>query len=321
MHLEENSQHLHFLSEAQLKRSRKSLLVSMGLSGIIFFIELYGAFASNSLALMSDSFHIVTDFSAHLVSLVALNLSLKQRTKRFNFGYIRFEILAAFLNSILLILMCIFLVRESIHRILDPSEIHANEMLAYSLVGLFMNSLSVLILYRVSNTSINLRSTYIHALGDLLGTVAVVVGALIIRWTGMNWIDPIFSFVIVAIIARATFHLFRETSKSLLEASPDPHKLEHILADIKNSSKVQKVLDYQHWFLTSGVECFNLSILLPDKLNWESAITEMHKILKEDYGITHVSVEIHTKESQAVVQTIHTNYDHSYQDHHSHHHH
>jgi cobalt-zinc-cadmium efflux system protein len=319
MHLEENSNHLHFLTEKESTIAKKSLVISMFLSASIFTIELYGAIQSNSLSLLSDSFHIITDFFAHFISLIAVNLSLRKRTFRFNFGFLRFEILAAFINSILLLLMCIFLVKESIHRIFDPSEIHVDKMLAYSLVGLFINSLSAYILFRVSKTSINLKSTYLHVLGDLLGTFAVVVGALIIRFTGAVWVDSLFSFVIIAIIARATYYLLKETTTALLEASPDTHKLEHILDDVTKNPKLSKILSFKHWSLTSGVECFNLRVLIKDKKSWESLTTELHKLLKEDHGITHAIIEIVTKESHAVLESIQINHKNSYTSHgHSH---
>ncbi|MCC5816457.1 MAG: cation transporter [Leptospira sp.] len=321
MNPEENLSHMHFLSEEEIAKSRFSLKISMLLSLIILGVELYGAYLSNSLALLSDAFHILTDLTAHIVSLSAIFLALKQRTHRFNFGFIRFEILAAFFNSILLIIMCIFLIKESVHRLLDPSEIEAHHMLHFSLVGLFMNSISAYILFKVSKTSINLKSTYIHVLGDLLGTVAVVVGALIIQFTGFFWMDSILSFFIVIIIARATFYLLKETGISLLEASPDSHKLEHILEDIQSNISNVKVLDYKHWNLTAGVECINLKILIHDKTIWETKITELHKLLKIEYGITYVNIEPVSKETQPVLESISVNREKIQMHAHGHHHH
>ncbi|WCL48122.1 cation diffusion facilitator family transporter [Leptospira sp. GIMC2001] len=318
---EENLDHYHFLTEKEAKRSKKSLLISLGISFFIFIVELYGAYQSNSIALLTDAFHIVTDMLAHVISLIAVSFSLRNRTIRFSFGFLRFEILAAFLNAILLILLCGFLLYESIERFIDPHEIHADSMLAFSLIGLFLNSISALILFTVSKTSINLKSAYFHVLGDLLGTVAVVIGAIIIRFTNLAWIDSVFSLLIILIIGRATYSLLKESLYSLLEASPNPHKLTHILSDIKSIPKVQKILSYHHWNLTSGVECVNLRLLIKDKKLWESVTTETHKLLKEEYGITHVNVELASKESSDVLDTIVVNHDNRHsKDGHGHHH-
>lgn len=326
MNPEENSSHLHFLSKEEVVRSRNSLIISMLLSMVIFSLELYGAILSNSLALLSDAFHIITDILAHFISLIAIYFSLQKRTLRFNFGFLRFEILAAFLNSVLLLSMCFFLIKESIERMIYPGAIETDHMLAYSLMGLFLNSLSAIILFRVSHTSINLKSAYIHVLGDLLGTFAVVVGALIIKFTGLTWVDSIMSFFIVIIIGRATFYLLKETGSSLLEASPNADKLKDILEETKKKYPHTLVLDSKHWNLTAGVECINLRLLLKNKNQWESLTTGMHKLLKEDFGITHVSIEIVTKESRAVLDTIRTNREkiHAHGNHghhHGHHHH
>lgn len=321
MNPEENLSHLHFLSKEEISKSRFSLLLSLGLSLFILVIELYGAYLSNSLALLSDAFHILTDITAHVVSLLALSLSLKMRSHKFNFGFIRFEILAAFFNSILLILMCFLLIKESVMRLLNPAEVEAHHMLVYSLIGLFMNALSAFILFRVSKTSINLKSAYIHVLGDLLGTVAVVIGAIIIQLTGYFWLDSIFSFVIVFIIARATFYLIRETGSSLLEASPSPHKLKEILDAIHKDIPQSKILDYKHWNLTVGVECINLKILMNDISQWESSILRIHEILKKEFGVTHVNIEPVTKKSKTELEKLTVNRDKIIIHSHGHHHH
>ncbi|NCN09557.1 MAG: cation transporter [Leptospira sp.] len=302
-----DASHLHFLSHEESKNSKKSLLISMGISILIFIVEIYGAYKSNSLSLLTDAFHIVTDILAHTISLIAVNVSLKNRTMKYTFGFLRVEIIAAFINAILLVLLCGFLLVETFERIMETHTIHANEMLAYSLIGLFLNSLSALVLFNVSKTSINLKSAYIHVLGDLLGTVSVVVGAILIRIFEVEWIDTFFSFFIIVIIGRATYGLIKDSIKSLMESSPDTHKLEHILSDIRANPKLSKILSFHHWSLTNGVECINLRLLLKEKSSWEVVITGTHKLLKEKYGITHVNIETATKESDALIKSLKIN--------------
>jgi len=304
----EKTGHLHFLSTKEFKKSKKSLLLSMGISFVIIFVEGFGAYQSKSLALLSDTFHIFMDLSAHVISFVAILLSMKSRTFKFPFGLIRVEILAAFLNSILLILLCFFLLNEAIQRILEARKVDSGPMLLFSLIGLFLNSLSAYILFQVSGLTINLKSAYLHALGDLLGTFSVVLGAILIRLTDQHWIDTLFSFLIVLIIGRAALSLLKESGLTLLDANPDPHRTEHILADIQKKCIDAAVLDWRHWGLTSGVECFECRILIRTKEKWESVVTQIHQILKEEYGITHACIEPVTKESKAVLDTIHTDW-------------
>lgn len=304
-----DASHLHFLSQEESKNSKKSLLISMGISILIFIVEIYGAYKSNSLSLLTDAFHIVTDILAHTISLIAVNVSLRNRTMKYTFGFLRIEIIAAFINAILLVFLCGFLLFETFERIMEQHTVHAREMLIYSLIGLFFNSLSALVLFNVSKSTINLKSAYVHVIGDLLGTVSVVLGAIIIQIFEIQWIDTLFSFFIILIIGKATYGLINDSIKSLMESSPDTHKLEHILSDVKANNKVSKIVSFHHWSLTNGVECINLRLMLKEKSSWEVVVTATHKLLKEKYGITHVNVETTTKESEALIKSIKINRD------------
>lgn len=287
--------------------SRNSLLYSLFLSICIVFIEIIGAVVSNSLALLSDAFHILTDISSHLISLFALWISSKPMSNRFTFGYGRIEILAAFANSMLLFLLCGFLVYHSIERFFNPVGIYTEKMLYFSIVALFFNVISTYILYRVSHFNINLKSAFLHSFGDMLGTTAVVIGSIVILLTGWVVFDYIITLIIVVIILKATIGIIKEVFYSLMEASPNIEKTKNMVQKINETLGYQGVTSYRHWFLTSKLECFDCQILIKNKNNWESLVPSIHRILKEDFGIHYASVEPVTKESSIVLETIQFN--------------
>ncbi len=277
-------------------RKRKKLLTFLGISGFlsvaIFIIEWVGSRESGSLALFADAGHIATDIFAHMISFLAIILSAKKANSKFPFGYHRIEVLAALANSLLLVGIAIFILYESYIRILSSEPIHTDSMLSYSLIGLVINLCSVALLFKVSKESLNLKSAYLHVLSDLLGTVAVIIGAFIIQWTEILIIDSILSIFIGLFILRSSYSILKESIEILLEAYPEEFDKEHFLNHVQSLKGLKSISMFKVRKLTSGVFTIELQAVAEDEANRDFLTLEIHKVAKSHFGIPYISVEL-----------------------------
>ncbi|PJZ86119.1 cation diffusion facilitator family transporter [Leptospira harrisiae] len=282
------------MSKPRPKRSR--LVFFLSLSGLlsigIFFIEWIGSRESGSLALFADAGHIFTDVFAHLISLFALLIASKKPTVKYPFGFHRFEVLAALLNGLLLIGIAIFILYESYLRFSGTAHVEPNSMLAYALIGFGVNLVSAALLVGVSKTSLNLKSAYLHVLSDLLGTLAVVVGALIIRFTGFREVDSFLSVILGIFILNTSYGIVKESIEILIEADTSEFDKEHLLEHIRSLKGIDSVPGITVRKLTSGVFSVELLILVGKDADRDKIVLEIHKTLKEEFGVPFVSVEI-----------------------------
>jgi cobalt-zinc-cadmium efflux system protein len=310
------------------KRKRKKLLTYLGISGflsiIIFFVEWIGSKESGSLALFADAGHIATDIFAHLISFLAIILSAKKSNEKFPFGYHRIEVLAALANSILLVGIAIFILYESYERILTSEPIHTSSMLTYSVIGLVINLFSVMLLFKVSKESLNLKSAYLHVLSDLLGTVAVVIGAIMIQSTGILIIDSLLSIFIGLFILRSSYSILKESIEILLEAYPEDFDTEHFLGHIKGLSGIQKMNSFKARKLTSDVYTIEIQLVVGKDADRDSITYEIHKVAKAHFGIPYIFVELLSEsalKSISEVEILEKEDPHVHSHGHGHHHH
>ncbi len=290
------------------RQKRNKLLLYLGISGLlsgsIFVVEWIGSRESGSLALLADAGHIAADIFAHAISFIAILLSAKKPTKEYPFGYYRFEVIAALFNGLLLILISVFILKESYIRYLDSIPIETHSMLNYSLVGLFLNLASAVLLYKVSEQNINVRSTYLHVLSDLLGTVAVVLGALIIQYTSYEWIDIALSVLLGIFILKVSFGIVKESVQILLEKEPHEFEKSHALKHILHLSGIVKVPEFLIRKLTSGIFSVEMIALVKKEANRDSLLLECHKILKGEFHVPYVKVEFLDESQWHAYQTI-----------------
>jgi len=289
-------------------QKRKKLLTYLGISGLlsvlIFFIEWIGSAESGSLALFADAGHIATDIFAHVISFLAILFSSKKSNAKFPFGYHRIEVLAALANSLLLVGIALFILWESYTRILSSEPIHADSMLSYSLIGLLINFISVGLLFKVSKESLNLKSAYLHVLSDLLGTVAVVIGALVIQATNFLIIDSILSILIGLFILRSSYSILKESVEILLEAYPHDFDSEHFLGHIRALSNIVKIQIFKVRKLTSGVFTIEIQLVVTKNANRDQLTLEIHKVSKSHFGIPYVFVELVSEDTEREISEL-----------------
>lgn len=271
---------------------RKRLVVVLVLTATFMVVEFVGGILSNSLALLADAAHMLTDVAALSLSLFALWFGQRPATREKTFGYLRIEILAALFNGATLIILSFFIFREAWHRFADPVEIHGQLMLSVAVAGLLVNIFAAYMLHRSAGESLNVRGAYLHVLGDLLGSVGAISAAIVILLTGWTAVDPLISVLVGGLILLSSYKLVRESVDVLLEAVPSHLDVEEIRREIRSVPGVAAVHDLHVWTVTSGYFAMSGHARVTDLEQTQPVLAEIHQRMHDKFGITHVTVQI-----------------------------
>ena len=269
------------------------LKYAIGITASILIVELVGGVWTNSLALLSDAAHVLTDVIALLLSWFAMRMSLKPATPTKTYGYYRGEILAALVNGIMLFAVSAFILVEAYQRIQNPEHIKSLEMMAIATVGLAANLLSAYYLHD-SSDNINMRAALYHVLGDALASVGVMLGGVLIWWTGWYVIDPVISVVICGIIVVGGFGLVRESVNILMEGTPSGMDLDEVAETISSVEGVIGVHDLHLWCISSEIPSLSAHVLVGD-ITCSSADAIRDRIndaLLGRFGIAHTALQL-----------------------------
>jgi cobalt-zinc-cadmium efflux system protein len=250
-----------------------------------------GGFASNSLALLADAGHMFTDVGALSLSLFVVWFSRQPAAPEKTYGYLRWEILAAFLNGAVLLLVSVAIVWEALLRLRAPEPILGGTMLLIALGGLVVNAASAWMLHPVHGHSLNARAAYLHVLGDLLGSVGTVIAAVIVRTTGWLPADPIASLVVTLVVVRSAWKLVRESVEVLLEATPAHISLGAVRSRLESIVGIESVHDLHVWTVASGMVAMSAHAIVrqpgENQTVLEAAVVEMERL-----GIGHVTMQL-----------------------------
>jgi cobalt-zinc-cadmium efflux system protein len=269
----------------------RSLRLALALTATLLVVEIAGGFISNSLALLADAGHMLTDVAALSLSLFVAWFSRQPVTPQKTFGFLRWEILAAFLNGAFLLLISAAIIIESIIRLRSPEPVHGGLMLWVAIAGLIINVISAMVLHAGSQSNLNVRGAYLHVLGDLLGSVGTVAAAVIIRYTGWLQADPIASFVTTALIIRGAWSLVRESVDILLESVPkyiDPGAVRQQLELIPG---IESVHDLHIWSVTPRMVAMSAHAIVRDAASQQHVLEHVHDAMGL-FGISHITVQI-----------------------------
>ncbi len=276
----------------------RRVLIALVLTGAFMIVEVIGGVISGSLALLADAGHMLTDTMALALAAVAFQVSKRPADAKLTYGYQRFQILAAFVNGLSLILIVAWILYEAIDRFRNPSEILGNTMLLIATIGLVVNLVSFLVLHGGDRENLNIRGAAIHVAGDLLGSVAAIVAAIVIIYTGWTPIDPLLSVVVAILILRSAWVLVKRSAHVLLEGAPEWLDLDTMQAQI--ISKVPSVVGIHHvhvWGLTPQDLMLTMHVRLQGApSNPTECIRHIKEVLKAEYGIGHTTVEIETED-------------------------
>ena len=272
----------------------RNLLLASLLNVLITLAEIIGGILSNSLALLSDALHNLSDTLAVLLAYFARRIGKRRSNERKTFGYKRIEILAAFINAIVLLGISLFLVFESIKRFYDPEPVKGLLMFIVATAGLIFNLAAVLLLKDHSHGNLNVRSAYLHLLGDTFSSVAVIIGGILIYFWEVYWVDPLVTILISIYIIKEAYPVFKEAADILMQGTPKDIDITSAIRDLENINGIANIHHVHVWSLSDNqyhFECHaELDLDLPVSQT-NVILSAIEKILVEKYGIGHVTVQ------------------------------
>ncbi|MBX5462235.1 MAG: cation transporter [Steroidobacteraceae bacterium] len=288
--------HAHGLSghahDHGASQSRGRLLLALGLTSGILLVEAVASFLTGSLALLSDAAHMATDVAALGIALLAVQLGTRKADERRSYGYRRFEILAAALNAAGLFVVGAYILWEAIGRLRDPQPIATTGMLVVAAIGLLANAGAMLVLHKGRHQSLNVRGAYMEVMADFVGSVGVLVGALLIKWTGALWIDPVIAVLIALWVLPRGWSLLKSAMHVLLEGTPEGIDYRKVSESMLAVPGVSAIHDLHIWSLTSGVPLLTAHVEITKVAHWCDTLDALKVMLAQEHHIDHVTIQI-----------------------------
>ena len=269
----------------------KMLTIALALMTTFLITELVGAWLFNSLALLSDAAHMFTDAAALAIALAAVKLGQRPADDARTFGYRRFEILAAAFNALLLFAVAAYVAWEGIGRFFEPEAVESTGMLAVAAVGLIVNLIAMRLLASGKDNSLNVKGAYLEVWADMLGSVGVIAGAVVIMLTGWQWVDPVVAIGIGLWVLPRTWILLKDTTHILLEGVPGRLSIVEIRAAIAGSTGVAGVHDLHVWSMTSDDSSLSVHVELADGAVSEAVRATIQAMLRERFEIEHSTIQ------------------------------
>ena len=288
--------HTHSVTgiEGHRPRQRRALLISMALTVVMCAAEFAAGLWTGSLMLLSDAVHMLSHAVSLAVSYLAIWMAARPRSARSNYGLHRAEILGSLVNGLGLFALSGWIVWESIERFQSPTPILGREMIAVAVLGLLVNAGTAWILARSGAEDLNTRSALLHMLGDLLSSVVIVLGGVVLVFTDWTWLDPLLSMLVALVIVVWAFGLVRESTSVLLERAPRGVEPDEVLGALRDQPEVHDVHDLHVWEITSGYVCLTAHVVLQDRplSQTDEVRRELCALLWERFRVAHVTLQL-----------------------------
>jgi cobalt-zinc-cadmium efflux system protein len=285
--------HHHHHHSAAARNSTR-LIITLCLVATYMVAEVIGAFYTNSLALLADAGHMLSDVGALSLSLFAIWIAQKPATPKHTYGYYRTEILAALVNGSALVAISIYIFVEAYRRLLAPEPVIGGTVILIALGGLVVNVSSLAILHKGKDESLNVRGAWLHVLSDLLGTIGVLIGGFLVWRYQWYWADPAVSFVIGALVILASWQLVKESVAVLLEGTPAHIDLAAMRDAMLQVDGVLGVHDLHVWTITSGMDAMSGHVVVPPDWGGRShgeILRDLHQLVHDRFGIHHATIQ------------------------------
>jgi cobalt-zinc-cadmium efflux system protein len=289
---------MHKLGENRVDNSRR-LGIVLALTLVYMTIEIIGSLLANSLALLADAGHMLSDAGALGLSLLALWIAQIPATSSHTYGYYRTEILAALVNGAALIAVTIFIFMEAYQRIGKPPEIEGALMLGIAIGGLLINTLGLWILNPGKSQNLNVRGARLHLAADALGSLGAIFAGVLIWVFGWNWADPIASVLISVLVVYSSWVLLKETVAVLMESAPGHIDVDEVRNVICRIADVRSAHDLHIWTITSGMVALSVHIVVAGDRPARLVLAELREILHERFGIDHTTIQIESDQYEA----------------------
>lgn len=275
-------------------RHRKSLIWALGLTSTYLVAEVIGAVVTGSLALLADAAHMLTDVGGLALALFAIWFASRPATSFKTYGYLRTEVLAALANAVVLLLITVYILYEAYQRFFTPPEVLSTPMLIVAVIGLGVNLISMRLLAAGSAESLNLKGAYFEVLADMLGSIGVIISALVIMFTGWTLADPIVGAAIGLFIVPRTWALLSQAVNILLEGTPTGMDMPKLDAGLRQIAGVVDLHDTHVWTITSGYDAMSCHLVIADGVDEQEVLLAAKEFLHESFGIEHTTIQIET---------------------------
>ena len=285
--------HAHGAHSHAHQHTGRVLRISLGVTLAYVILLVVAGLRAHSLALLSEAGHNVSDFLALALSLLAVYFQSRPPSSTKTFGYDRAGVLAAFVNSIALVGLAFYIFYEAAERLRTPAVVRPGLMIGVAAIGVVMNGVIALLIWRSATTDLNLRSVLLHQLGDTLSTAAVIGGGWVILLTGQTWIDAALSFGIAALVLWSSFGIIRETLNILLEGAPGGIEMQHMRDELLLIEGVNDVHDLHVWSIGSNTHALSCHICIPDipPSASERILREVQQQLRSHFHIHHTTIQ------------------------------
>lgn len=282
--------HGHEISASGRNKSR--LIIVLAMTSTYLVAEVIGGLLTNSLALLADAGHMLTDVGGLALALLAIWFAERPATPERTYGYYRVEILAALTNAVVLIGISLYILYEAYERFMNPPEVQSGAMLIVASIGLLINIIGIWLLRSASEESLNMKGAYFEVLSDLLTSVGVIVAGVIMLTTGWYYADPILSAGIGLFIFPRTWLLLKDAVAVLLEGTPSDVNIANLRASLEGIEGVEDIHDLHVWSLTSGVNAMSVHAVLSQGSTYDDVLARVHEFCTGSYKIAHVTVQI-----------------------------
>ena len=285
--------HSHGQQQNNGRSARRSLKLALIITATFLVAEFIGAMYTNSLALLADSGHMLTDVAALSLSFFAIRFSTRRATPKKTYGFYRVEILIALLNGVFLILIALYIFYEAYNRFLDPPQVKADWMLLVAAFGLLANLASAWLLFGKHHESLNIRGAFFHVLSDAIGSVGAIIASIAIILGGYRIADPIISAIVAVLILSSSWILIRDAVDILLEGTPAHINIVNLREQLGRVNGVGSVHDLHVWTLTSGVLAMSCHVVASGQnFNRTELLTRVNRIAREMFRIDHTTIQI-----------------------------
>jgi cobalt-zinc-cadmium efflux system protein len=272
----------------------KNLFFTILLNAGISLAELIGGIISGSISLISDAIHNFSDVLSLVISYIANKLAKREATEKHTFGFRRSEIIAAFLNSATLIVLAFYILYEAVQRFINPIEISSNLVIWLALGSIVVNGLSVLFIKKDAEGNMNMKSAYLHLFGDMMTSIAVLIGGILMKYFQIYWIDTVFSILIALYLLYLSWDIFKSSLKIIMQFTPDNIDVKAIAKDISNIDEVKNIHHIHIWQIDEHDIMFEAHIDLNDDIKiteFEEVLESIKNYLHEKYEIHHVTIQ------------------------------
>ncbi|MCU4412653.1 cation diffusion facilitator family transporter [Acinetobacter sp. WU_MDCI_Axc73] len=294
------------------EENAKKLTIALSLTITFLIVEVIAGFITQSLALLSDAAHMFTDAAALAIALAAIKVAKRPADDKRTFGYQRFEILAALFNALMLFVVAVYILFEAYQRFTHPPEIQSVGMMIVATIGLIINLISMKILVSSAQDSLNVKGAYLEVLSDALGSVGVIIGAVIIYFTQWYWVDTIVAVLIGFWVLPRTWILLKQSINILLEGVPEEIDIEKLREDLLALDGVESIHQLKVWAITSKNVHLTVHLFAP-QADRNQLYRNAYEMLSHQHGISEITLQI--EEDECVVHEHDTTHDHETQSH------